>query len=292
MRFGLVGTSWWAQHAHAAGIQAAADAELGGVWGRDPAKAQKLADELGCRAYATFDELLDDVEAVSFSVPPDVQADLAKRAAQAGKHVMLDKPVSLSVLAAADLEKAVIAAGVASLVFFTGCYTPERREWVTALSKRGPWRGGTALWLAAAFAEGSPFDTPWRREQGALWDVGPHILAALIDALGPVEEVLSAARGSADLVHFTLRHEGGATSTVSATLQASPEVSRAQLQVWGDVSMSELPHSDQPVHETFAVAVTELMAAASSGAPHPCDVAFGRRVVEILADVESALFSG
>jgi predicted dehydrogenase len=40
MKFGLVGTSWWAREAHALGVQAAEGADLVGVWGRDPVKAQ------------------------------------------------------------------------------------------------------------------------------------------------------------------------------------------------------------------------------------------------------------
>ena len=77
MRFGVVGTSFWAREVHATGINAAAEAELVGVWGRDPAKTRELAEAAGATAYDDFRAMLDDVDAVSFSVPPHVQAELA-----------------------------------------------------------------------------------------------------------------------------------------------------------------------------------------------------------------------
>ena len=160
------------------------------MWGRDPAKTRELADSVGAAAYDDFSGLLDDVDAVSFSVPPHVQAELALTAAAAGRHLLLEKPIATSVEAADALVSAVRATGVSSVVFLTSCYTPERRDWITQMQAAGPWRGADAIWLASAFAEGSPFDTPWRHEKGALWDVGPHILAALTDGVGPISEVL------------------------------------------------------------------------------------------------------
>ena len=286
MRAAVVGTGWWAEHAHGAGLAAADDVDLVGVWGRDPEKAGRLADALGVRAFASYDELLDEVELVSFSVPPHVQAELATVAARRGRHVLLEKPVALSVNAARSLERAVQEAGVASVVFFTACFTPERRQWVADLAAGGPWRGASAVWLASAFAPGSPFDTPWRHEHGALWDIGPHLVAAMTDALGPVSRVLSAARGRGDLVHLVLEHEGGATSTATLTLQAPPAVSRSSLSVWGDGAVLDLPRSTRPPAEALATAASELVASARTGSPHPVDASFGRRVVEVLAEAE------
>jgi predicted dehydrogenase len=43
LRFGLVGTGYWADVAHAAGIEAHPEAALVGIWGRDPGKTEALA---------------------------------------------------------------------------------------------------------------------------------------------------------------------------------------------------------------------------------------------------------
>jgi predicted dehydrogenase len=154
------------------------------------------------------------------------------------------------------------------------------------MQEEGPWRGADAIWLASAFAEGSPFDTPWRHEKGALWDVGPHILAALTDGLGPISEVLAAARGAGDLIHVIVRHDSGATSTFTATLNAPRAVARQQLRVWSDRDVVEMPQSSQPAQQSLEVAVDELVRSAGTGEPHRLDAAFGRDLVALLARAE------
>src|SRR3954465_488269 len=103
MRFGLVGTGFWAREAPGAGLKAAAAAELAGVWGRDRGRAEQAGASLDVRSYDDFDAMLVDVDAVSFAVPPDVQAELAVRAAAAGKHLLLEKPLATSVGAAREV---------------------------------------------------------------------------------------------------------------------------------------------------------------------------------------------
>src|SRR6185295_18080660 len=92
LKFGLLGTGYWAAETQAAALAAHPDAEFVGVWGRDPAKAQALADRYGVRAYGGVDALIADVDAVAVALPPDVQGELAARAAEAGRHLLLDKP--------------------------------------------------------------------------------------------------------------------------------------------------------------------------------------------------------
>src|SRR5271168_2375633 len=77
MRFGLVGTGYWAKITHAPALASTPGAELVAVWGRDPAAAAALAGEYGATSYTDFGPFLDDVDAVAFAVPPDVQAPLA-----------------------------------------------------------------------------------------------------------------------------------------------------------------------------------------------------------------------
>src|ERR687890_2096698 len=111
MRFGLVGTGPWAEIAHGPGLVVAEDVELVGVWGRSSPKAQRLAERLCVPAYEDLDALYDEVAAVSFAVPPEVQGELALRAAQRGKHLLLDKPVADTVEAADRLVAAVERTG-------------------------------------------------------------------------------------------------------------------------------------------------------------------------------------
>ena len=218
LRFGLVGTGHWALHTHATTLTSSADAELRGVWGRDPAKAADIADRFGVAAYDDLDELFAQVDAVAVAVPPDVQADIAVRAAGAGCHLLLDKPLALTVEGARRVARAVEEAGVASVVFFTARFRPEMEHWTDGARAAGPWHSAHLVHYANIFQPGSPYAaSAWRREYGALWDIGPHALAAVLPLLGPVNAV-SARRGpvGTDTVHLVLSH--GAVAVVPAPI--------------------------------------------------------------------------
>ena len=130
-----------------------------------------------------------------------MQAPLAVRAAEAGKHLLLEKPIALNVADADRLVAAVQAAGVASVVFFTFRFQAATSTWL-AQAARTTLAGGAGSWLGSL--AGSPFDSsPWRKEHGALWDLGPHALSLLVPALGPVVSVQAGA-GLRDTVHLVL----------------------------------------------------------------------------------------
>ena len=115
LRVGLIGTGYWAKAVHAPGVRHHPDADLVGVWGRDPSKAADLAVEFGAQPYSDVDALIGDVDALTFAVPPYIQSDIALRAAEAGRHLLLEKPIATSVAAAERLEEAVAAKDAASL---------------------------------------------------------------------------------------------------------------------------------------------------------------------------------
>ena len=233
MRFGLVGTGPWATMVHGPGLLEAGHADLVGVWGRSRDKAETLAASLGVAAYDDYDALLGDVEAIAFAVPPDVQADLAVRAARAGKHLLLEKPIAMDVEPARAVRDAAAEAGVASLVFFTDRFIEGSRAWFQQVHSSDGWRGGWVRWFASLQQDGNPFGgSAWREERGALWDVGPHVLSTMSAALGPIVE-LTAIGGDADLVTLVLRHGSGATTTASLTVFAPPAAEGLEAAVWG-----------------------------------------------------------
>ncbi|HEX8095305.1 Gfo/Idh/MocA family protein [Jatrophihabitans sp.] len=289
MRVGLVGNGHWAKITHAAGLNAEPSVQLSGIWGRDGAKTAALATELGTTGYDDVEEMFDAVDAVAFSVPPQVQSELALRAARAGKHVLLEKPIAVSAAEADRLAEAVTEAGVASVVFFTARFDAVQRQWIDQTGQRSDWDGAAGLWLGSAFAPDSPFDTPWRHEKGGLWDVGPHALAMLIGTLGPIVEI-TARSGRRDLVHLILRHESGASSSYAVSIDTPKAASEVSLAVWGAAGRATLPASVADPSAALATAARELAAAAQLPVPsHPCDVRLGRSVVRLLAEAERQL---
>ncbi|WP_448626959.1 Gfo/Idh/MocA family protein [Geodermatophilus sp. URMC 64] len=291
MRFGVLGTGFWAEQIHAASLAEHADAELVGVWGRDLAKAKAVGAQFDVPGYADVDALLADVDAVSFSVPPAVQVPLAIRAAEAGKHLLLEKPIALTLEDADRLVAAVRDNGVASVVFFTFRFQPGTATWL-AQAARTKLMGGAGSWLGNLYEPGSPFaDSPWRKEQGALWDIGPHALSLFIPALGPVTAVQAGA-GLGDTVHLVLHHESGAACTVTLSHTVATMSSGMEFFVHGDAGRITLLPEERAAKAAHSVAVEELTAAAVTGGTHPCDVGFGREVVAVLAAAQRALDSG
>ncbi|MEV8433452.1 Gfo/Idh/MocA family oxidoreductase [Streptomyces sp. HUAS 31] len=294
MRIGLLGTGPWAQMAHAPALSGHPELDFVGVWGRRTAPTKELADTYGVRAYDEVDTLLADVDAVAVALPPAIQADLAARAARAGCHLLLDKPLAPTVEQGRTVVEAAAEAGVASVVFFTTRFQPETAAWITEQAGADGWFTGRAQWLGAVFSgDDSPFaDSPWRREKGALWDVGPHALSVLLPVLGDARGVTAAAHGPGDTVHLVLDHVSGASSTLALSLTAPPAASGAAVELRGTAGVTLLPESTETAVSALTRAADALLTAARTGQPHPCDAAFGLRVTEILAEAETLLDEG
>ncbi|MFE5512932.1 Gfo/Idh/MocA family protein [Streptomyces sp. NPDC056529] len=286
-RIGLLGTGPWAGHTHAPALAGHPDVEFSGVWGRRPEAAETLAAASGTRAYDDVDALFAASDAVALALPPDVQAPLAVRAAAAGCHVLLDKPVATTVAGAREVADAVEAAGVASVVFCTLRFAEPTASWIAERAAADGWFLGEAHWLGSLYGSGSTSEyaaSPWRREKGGLWDVGPHVLSVYLPILGDVTEI-TAAPGPGDTHHLVLRHASGASSTATLTLSAPPEAAEAALTLFGAEGRAEMPRWNGAV-DAFGAAVDALVASARTGTPHPCDARFGLRLTEILTEAE------
>ena len=310
MRFGLFGTGPWAHQAHAPALARHAEVEFVGVWGRNPDKAAELAGLHGVEPYAEIDALIDAVDAVAIALPPDVQAPLTLRAARAGKHLLLDKPIAFTNEEAAELVGAVDERGLASVVFFTRRLMPEIGEFLATAVRTGGWVEGRVDHVATIFVPDNPFGaSPWRQESGGLWDVGPHAIALVLPVLGPVTEVAAMA-GPRDMTHVLLRHAGGAISTLTLSVDAPPAAEREEAMFAGEAGVLNAPATPwQPV-DALGRAIDELIAAAgggrrsepdarfgASGADVPfgaseLDVRFGAEVTAILVAAQEAVTTG
>ncbi|MFI6724667.1 Gfo/Idh/MocA family oxidoreductase [Streptomyces sp. R-74717] len=290
LRIGLVGTGPWARNTQAPALAAHPGVALSGVWGRRPEAANALAAAHGTTAHTGedgIDELFAASDAIAFAVPPDVQAPLAARAAATGRHLLMDKPVATTVVGAREVARAVEETGVASVVFCTLRFAAETSAWIAEQAALDGWFTARAEWIGALFAPGTTSEyaaSPWRREKGGLWDVGPHVLSVLIPALGDVTH-LTAARGPSDTTHLILRHTSGASSTVTLALGAPVGAVGTEIELKGEQGVATLPRWGDAVG-SFRAAVDALIDSVRTGEPHPCDVRFGLRLTELLAEAE------
>jgi predicted dehydrogenase len=97
--------------------------EIVALCSRDKGRAQAIAEQLGlkrCRAYDDLDTLLkqDDVSLVSICTPNSLHVEQGIAVAQAGKHLVMEKPIALDIEGARALERAVTEAGIKNVVCF------------------------------------------------------------------------------------------------------------------------------------------------------------------------------
>jgi len=113
---GVIGVGMLGWH-HARHLMSMPEADLVGVYDIRPARAEQVAQALGTRACSTREELLDRAAAVTIAVPTPVHAEVGLAALEAGRPVLMEKPL------AATLEQAdalVDTAGRRSLLLQVG----------------------------------------------------------------------------------------------------------------------------------------------------------------------------
>jgi predicted dehydrogenase len=294
LRVGLIGGGPWAVRVHAPALAAHPRAHLTGVWTRRPDARAELATRLETRGFAELDALLEAVDVVALAVPPRVQGELALRAAAAGRHLICEKPLADTVPAARAVAAAVHRAGVQSSIMLTLRHDPAVRRWLAELpaGPAGPDVTGTARWLSGALLGGPYASSGWRVEQGALLDVGPHVIDLLDGALGQVRTVDWAHHDEPDLWRFGLTHAGGARSTAVLTLRLPIDPSEIEFAVFGRQLRSRTGRTAGAV-DCFGRLLDELVAAVDGSGPPPAlDAAHGVRLQELLDQVARAARSG
>ena len=288
LRVGLVGAGPWARLFHAPMVAAHPATELTAVWARRLSAATEVAGMFGAAAHDSFDPFLDEVEAVVFAVPPDVQADLAGRGARAGKALLLEKPLALDLDAAARLAGVVEDSGVPTQMVLTWRYAPAVRALLRDVAGTRP-IGGRGWFLTGGML-GGPFATPWRLEQGPLLDLGPHVLDLLEAALGRVVGIR--AHGDAHRwVGLLIEHEAGTTSEASLTAYSRVEPARAGVEVYTADGVLEVATVGVSASATTAL-VDEFVATARSRRPHELDVRHGLHLQRLLTTASEDLGRG
>lgn len=125
---GIVGTGWVSGE-HIRAFEANPHTEVRGIVSRDKARAAAKAKEhglTGCRAHDRLESLLEDpaIRIVSICTPHHLHAAQSAAAARAGKHLMLEKPVALDLAGLREVQSAVRAAKVKTVVSFVLRWNP------------------------------------------------------------------------------------------------------------------------------------------------------------------------
>jgi predicted dehydrogenase len=286
LRIGLVGAGPWARLFTGPMLADSPDTEFVGVWARRPEAAGEVAAAHGVTAFDDLDALFDTCDALTFSLPPDVQAEFASRAARAGKAVLIDKPVGMNVAQAQSLADAVDSAGVISQVILTNRYYDSMRQFLDAARAFDSY-GGRASFFGNGCVPGTYFATPWRVAHGGLIDLGPHVLDGLDAALGTIVDIT--ARGNVQgIVLLACRPEHGRLSQAALSATSNQHGGLA-VEVHGldgavrfdaaafslEVMMAEARTAQRRIVEEFAHAVR-------TATPHPLDIHRGLHLQRLI----------
>jgi predicted dehydrogenase len=245
--FGLVGVGMGAVP-HAENIRELSEGELVAVYGRNEQKAQAFAERFGVkRWYSDYRRLLDDkyVDIVSILTPNSFHREFAVPAAEAGKHVITEKPIDVSLEAANAIidacrrhkvklaviyqmrfgsavqkVKRVVESGALGKLFLADVYDKERRT--HEYYANDYWRG-----------------TKQYEGGGSLITQAIHQVDILQWLMGPTRSVFAKTKAAThkieveDLAVAVVTFENGALGVIESTTSANPAL-KGRLEVHGE----------------------------------------------------------
>jgi predicted dehydrogenase len=235
LRVAVLGMGWWSD-VLADGMQRSDAFDIVACYTRSEDKRQAFARKYGCRAAASYDEILKDpaIEAVINTTPNNVHLETTRQAAQAGKHVFLDKPIANTVAEGRAIAAACDRAGVVLALGYQ-----RRREshfrWIKAQIDAGNF--GRLVQAECNISRdrlGRIDLNSWRYQAtgmpgGVVLQIGIHYVDVLEYLLGPVRRVagmltqLVLPGDNPDVGNLVLQHENGAISNLTASYASASE---------------------------------------------------------------------
>lgn len=244
--FGIVGCGLIADF-HARALCDVAGGHLVGVWGRNPERAAEFGRRHGCRAFGSEEEMLGaaEVDVVLIATPSGVHAESAIAAAEAGKHVLCEKPLDVTTARIDAMIAAHAQAGTKLGCIFQLRYMPVLEPIRAALAAgrlgRVTHAGVYVPWWRTQeyYSESSWHGTVALDGGGALMNQAIHMVDLLCDLMPPVrgvQGVVSSIGHSGieveDAAVVALEFEGGAVGVIHGTTSAWPGGEK-RLEIYG-----------------------------------------------------------
>jgi UDP-N-acetyl-2-amino-2-deoxyglucuronate dehydrogenase len=232
--FGIAGTGVIAA-VHAAAIAALPGARLVAVTDVRPESARAFAQAHDCAAEPDLDALLarEDVEVVCVCVPSGLHAEVGIAAANAGKHLVVEKPIEVTVAAADRLIAAVRSAGLVMTVMSQHRFDPGLVElrWLLdsgALGDLVLGEASTKWYRTQEYYDSAGWRGTSAMDGGSLMNQGVHYVDLLRWCMGPVAEVTAVCATRAhqieveDVALAVLRFSSGAVGTIVSSTAVFP----------------------------------------------------------------------
>lgn len=235
LRVAVIGMGWWSD-VLADAIKRSGEIEIVACFTRSHDKRKAFAEKYGCRQAASYDEILKDpeIEAIVNTTPNSVHLETTAQAANAGKHVFLDKPIANTVAEGLEIARVCDKAGVIVALGYQ-----RRREnhfrWIRNEIAAG--RFGKLVQAEGNISRdrlGKIDLSSWRYQAsgmpgGVMLQIGLHYVDVLEMLMGPVKAVsgmlaqLVLPGDNPDVSALILQHENGAISSLNASYASASE---------------------------------------------------------------------
>ena len=302
IRFAIIGCGRIAPK-HAESIEALSEAELVAVCDIVPEHAQAFADKYNAEPYTDYLEMLkrSDIDVITIATPSGLHAEIGIAAAAAGKHVLVEKPMAMTLKTADAMIEACRKAGVKLGVIHQNRFNASIKLLRKALEE-GRFGNLTHGQASVRWNRNDNYYTqaPWRgtklQDGGVLMNQSIHNIDLLQWTFGPVESVFGYTATfmrkieMEDMGAAVIKFKSGAIGLIEAASTIYPKNIEETLNVFGEtgsvivggiavnrIEVWELPDSVEEKNEIFA---------SQEGDP-PTVYGFGHR--ELISDLIEAI---
>jgi len=220
---GVVGVGALGRH-HARHLSQNPDAELVGLYDRDPARARQVADEVGCAAFSDLDALLAKVKGVSCAVITPAHYEVGLHVLGCGVGILMEKPIAAT---AAQADELIAAAAKGRVPLHVGQIERFNRAVRAATPYLDDPRFIECQRLAPFAARGS--------DVSVILDLMVHDIDLVLHLTGARRATEIRAVGTrllsshVDLVNARLELEGGQVATLTTSRLSAGRVRRARI---------------------------------------------------------------
>lgn len=235
VRVACIGMGWWSD-VLADAITRSQKLRIVACFSRSEDKRRAFAGKYGCQAAPSYESILESaaVEAIINTTPNDAHLETTRLAAEAGKHVFLDKPIANSVGEGRKITEACRQAGVVLALGYQ-----RRREshfrWIKKQIEAGAF--GRMVNAEANISRdrlGQIDLSSWRYTAagmpgGVMLQIGVHYADVLDYLIGPIKAVsghfaqLVLPGDNPDVASLVFEHDNGALSTLNASYASASE---------------------------------------------------------------------
>ncbi len=255
--FGIIGCGLIAKF-HARAIADVPGAHLAACFDVVESASKKIAEEFGCKAYHDLDAMLADpnVQVVTVATPSGAHLEPAVAAANASKHVIVEKPLEITLDRCDAIIRACEKAGVVLSTIFPSRFHQSSQLLKQAVENKrfGKLTLGDAYvkwWRTQQYYDGGAWRGTWKLDGGgALMNQAIHSVDLLLWLMGPVADVTARTALLAherieveDVATAVLRFQSGTLGVIEATTAAYPGYLK-RIELHGDQGSAVMEEED------------------------------------------------